>query len=501
MEAGLPIDLGILLGAGLLTVGVLVVGVSDRLRLPASLASLGIGMLVGSDGLGWIALDDMTLVRDISVVALIIILFEGGLTTKPSALRETGLPGFSLATVGVLVTAAVTALGVFLLFDVTWQSAMLMAAVVASTDAAVVFELLRHAPLPRRLAGILEVESGANDPVAILLTIGIIETIVASTTAADWLTFAFVQLGGGLALGLAVGWVGTRLLRLRLSSQGLYPLLATGLAGSAYAIAASLGASGYLAVYVCGLMVGALVPRHRRVIRNFHASLANGSGIALFLILGLLIFPAEMLDLSIPALAMTAVLVFLARPLAVLVSLLPFRLPWREQALLSWAGLRGAVPIVLATFPATAGVPAGEMIFELIFFVVLISTLLQGTTVVPVAERLGLTADHPAWQSIAEALPLEGVSVDLVEIPVTADLPLVGERLADVPPGPGIQVTIVVRGHQVHIASGDTVFQEGDLIVLAIDSDNVDVTDTTAWARGELQPRNRVAEAAVDEVH
>lgn len=477
----------------MLTVGVLVVGVSERLRLPAALLSLGIGMLVGSDGLGLVHLDDAALVRDISVIALIVILFEGGLTTKPSALRETGWPALSLATFGVVITAGVTAFGVQLLLDTDWETALLLGAVVASTDAAVVFDLLRRAPLPRRLAGILEVESGANDPIAIVMVIGLVETARSAPSAGDWLLFGISQLGGGILIGLAMGWVGSRLLRSRLRSQGLYPLLATGLAGLTYAVAASLSASGFLAVYVCGLMVGALVPRHRRVIRSFHASLANGADIALFLLLGLQVFPTRLMAVAVPALALTAILVLVARPLAVVVSLLPFRLPWREQALLSWAGLRGAVPIVLATFPATAGIPAGETIFDIVFFVVVTSTLIQGTTVVPLAERLGLTVDHPAWQSIAEALPLEGVDVDLVEIVVTGDLPLVGARLADMPPGHGIQVTTVVRGHRVLIASGETTFAEGDLIMLAIDRERVGLEDATAWARGEVSGNDPVA--------
>lgn len=487
MTAGLPIDGPILVGAALLVVGALVVGMSDRLRLPASILSLAIGMVVGSDVLGLIYVDDAALVRDLSVIALVVILFEGGLTTKPSALREAGLPGFVLSNLGVLITAGVTAVGAQLILQIGWQTALLMGAVVASTDAAVVFDLVRRAPMPRRLASIVEVESGANDPFAIVLTIGLIVAWQETTTAADWVVFGLTQLLGGAVVGGVIGLVGVGILRLRLRSQGLYPLLATGVAGLAYATAAAVGASGFLSVYIAGLVVGALVTRQRQVIRSFHLSLANAADLILFLLLGLLVFPAQLPAVAIPALAVTAVLLLVARPLAVAVSLLPFRFSWREQVLISWAGLRGAVPIVLATFPATAGVPGGNAIFNVVFFVVVTSTLVQGTTVVPLIRALGLEASRPAWQSVAEALPLDDPEIDLVEVHVTKDLPLVGARLADVPLGPGMLVTAVVRGDRVLVPTGETLFYSGDLVLLSIDRDRADVHDATRWARGERE--------------
>lgn len=485
MTVGFPIDGAILTAATLIVAGALLVGVSDRLRVPASLISLAVGMLVGSDGLGWVNVDDAALVRDLSIVALIIILFEGGLTTKPSAIREAGVPAFILSSVGVILTAAVTAVGTQLVFRPGWEIAMLLGAVVASTDAAVVFDLLRRAPLPRKLASILEVESGANDPFAILLTVGVVEALRGPISAGEVVSFAVLQLLGGLAVGGAVGWAGVFLLRSRLRSQALYPILATGIAGLAYAVATRLSASGFLAVFVAGLMIGAMVPRQRRVIRSFYSSLATGTDIALFLMLGLLVFPSDLPAVALIGLGTTAMLVLVARPLAVFLSLATVRLSWKEKTLLSWAGLRGAVPIVLATIPATSGVPAGETIFNLVFFVVLVSTLLQGTTVVPVARRLGLAVDRPAWQSIAEAVPLEGVEVDLVEITVTPDLPLVGQQLRSIPPPASMLITTVVRGQRAVLAGPDTVFEAGDLIVMAVDRNRAGVRDVTAWARGE----------------
>ena len=482
----LPVESVLLVAAGLMVIGVLIVGASDRLRVPAALLSLGIGIVFGSDVLGLVNVSDMAMVRDISVIALMIILFEGGLTTKPSVLRESGVPGFVLANVGVLVSAAVVAAGVQLLFDPGWETALIIGAVVASTDAAVVFDVVRRTRLPKRLAGILEVESGVNDPFAIILTIGLIEVTRSSPGVEEWLLFGARQLLGGIAVGLLGGWIGTRLLRLRLRSSGLYPLLALAIAGLTFAVAAYIGSSGFLAVYICGLMIGALAPRHRRVVRSFHASLANGADIALFLLLGLLVFPAELPGVAAEALAVAAILLLVGRPLAVVLAMLPFRLSWKEMTFLSWAGLRGALPIVLATFPATAGVAAGETIFNLVFFVVLVSALLQGTTVAPLAKRLGLVVDRPAWQSIAEAVELEDVDVDLIEIEVTDGLALVGTRLGSNPPPDGMLITTMIRDNKATIPTPDTVFASGDFLMVAVNSGRDRVREATAWARGEV---------------
>jgi potassium/hydrogen antiporter len=485
MSAGLPIDGTILIAAALLVVGLLVVGVSDRLRLPASLLSVGIGMVVGSDVLGLVHVDDAALVRDLSVIALIVILFEGGLTTKPSALKDAGFPGFLLSSVGVVITGGITALAVELVFGTGWSTALLLGAVVASTDAAVVFDLVRRAPLPRRVSNVLEVESGANDPFAIVLTIGILQTFEGPVGAGDWLSFGARQLIGGLVVGLVVGAVAVWLLRFDLRSQGLYPLVAMGMAGLSYSVTSTLSGSGFLAVYVTGLVIGAAVPRHRRVIRSFHASLANGADVGLFLMLGLLVFPSQLGAVAVPALVVTAALVLFARPIAVAVSMAPFGFSWREQAILSWAGLRGAVPIVLATFPLTAGVPGGQTIFNVVFFVVLTSTLLQGTTTVPLVRKLGLETDQPAWQSIAEALPITGTDIDLAEISITPDLPLIGRTLREFPPGPGVRVIAVIRGHTTILPEGEMTIAEGDIVMLAFDTNLARLTDITAWARGE----------------
>lgn len=486
MRTGLPIDSTLLVAFALLVAGVLVAGKSDRLRVPSSMLFLGLGMLVGDDGLGLIRFDDPRLAQNLGVVALLILLFEGGLTTKPRDLRAGGLAGFALSNVGVLVTALTVAGAVRLLLDATWPTALLLGAVVSSTDAAVVFNLVKRAPLPRRLGAILEVESGANDPFAVVLTLGLLAHWQHGSTAQDWLWFGAVQLLGGLAIGAACGALGVVLLRrVGFSATALYPVLAFAIGGLSYALAASLNASGFLAVYLTGLLIGALVPRHRRVIRDFHTSLANTADIGLFLMLGLLVFPSQLPAVAGPALAVTAVLVLFARPLAVAVCLTPFRIPWREQTVVAWAGLRGAVPVVLSTFPFTAGYPGGETIFNVVFFVVLVSVVLQGSTVTALVHRLGVATSAPPWASIAEALPIETSGAELIELTVTADLPIAGRQLLDVPPPDGAVITCVVRGHAVIQPTGSTRLDPGDLLIIVAPRDPEVLHMLTTWARGE----------------
>jgi cell volume regulation protein A len=489
VRAGLPVDSLLLTVFALLVVGVVVAGKSERLRVPSSLLFLGIGMAVGDDGLGLIRFDDPALVQNVGVVALLVILFEGGLTTKPRDLRAGGLPGFVLSNVGVFVTAAVVGVTVRWLLGTDWHTALLLGAVVSSTDAAAVFSLLKRAPLPRRLGAILEVESGANDPFAVVLTLGLLAHWQQGSTPRDWLLFGAAQLLGGIAVGAVVGMGGVALLRnVRFASTALYPVLALALGGLGYGLAAQLGGSGFLAVYITGLLIGALVPRQRRVIRDFHTTLANTADIGLFLVLGLLVFPSRLPDVAGPALAVTAVLILLARPAAVAVCLTPFRVPVREQAVVAWAGLRGAVPIVLATFPFTLGYPGGETIFDVVFFVVLVSVLLQGSTVTALVRRLGLATPVPAWGALAESLPLEAGGTQLVELTVSGDLHIAGRRLGDCPTPEGVLLTSVIRDEHVLLPDGSTRLEAGDLLVIAARRPDDALRAISAWARGEPVP-------------
>jgi potassium/hydrogen antiporter len=494
MQTPVDVDPLILVAAALLAAGVLVAWVTRWIRVPGALLFLGLGMLVADDGLGLVRFDDPTLARNLGVVALILILYEGGLTTKPGDLRRAALPGFALATVGVVITTAVTGLVVHLVLGVEPVTAALLGAVVASTDAAAVFEVLRRAPLPPRLAAVLRIESGANDPVAIALTIGLLELWAGDTSGGQIAVFAVLQLLGGLVVGAAVGYVGSLVLRnIELGTDALYPVLALAIGGVSYGLAAVLGASGFLATFVTGVLVGALVPRRRRGIQGFHAGLASAADIGLFLVLGLLVFPSRLPGVVLPALAVVAALMLLARPLAVAAAALPTKLlDWRDSLVLGWTGLRGAVPIVLATFPFAVGHPAAQDILDVVLFVVLVSILVQGSTVAPLVRWLGLAGDRPGWAPVAESLPLEEVGVDLVEVAVDEGLEIAHRRLRDVPVARGMLVVAIVRDDSAVVPSGHTRLLPGDRVLLAIEPPQEEGAQlATAWARGELPPTTR----------
>lgn len=492
MSSSLPVDGLVLLAAGLLLAAVLASALAQRLgsavRIPAALLFLGVGMLAGNDGLDLVDLSDAGFVRDLGVLALLLILFEGGLTTKPTDVRLAAVPGGLLATLGVVLTAAVTGLGVWLLTDLDLLTSALLGAIVGSTDAAAVFSTMRTTPLPRRLSAVLRFESGANDPVAVLLTVGLLAVIeTGGTRPLDWVVFLTLQLGLGALAGAAVGLGGAWLLRrVELGLEGLYPVVAAALAGLAYGLAAAAGGSGFLAVYLAGLAVGGLVPRHRRSIRGFHEAMANAAEIGLFLLLGLLVSPSALPGIALPALAVTAVLVLIARPIAVLACTTGSGLGWRGQLIVVVAGLKGAVPIVLATFPATAGTADGRRLFDLVFFVVLVSVLVQGTALLPLVRRLGLEDDRPAWAPVAEALPLDGIEVDLVELHISADLAIAGRRLRDLPELGEARVAVVIRDGRVVIPHGSTRLRAGDVALLTAPTDGRLLDRLTAWARGEV---------------
>jgi cell volume regulation protein A len=493
LQVTLGVDTFLLVGAILalaaIVVSALTTRFAQRLRVPGALLFLVVGMLFGDDGLNLISLSNAELVQNAGVIALLFILLEGGLTTKPTDLKIAALPGLLLSTLGVLITAGITAVGVWLLLDVDIVTAGLIGAVVGSTDAAAVFSMMRTTPLPRRVSALLRVESGSNDPIAVMLTVGLLATYDQGATATQWASFALLQLLGGAATGAVVGYLAVLLLRrLPLGSDGLYPIAIAAVGALAYGFAVAVGASGFVAVYLTGLLVGALLPRHRRNILGFHEALANAAEIGLFLLLGLLVFPTQLVAVAVPALLVAATLTFIARPAAVWLCTLKQDYEWRERTVLSAGGLKGAVPIVLATFPLTAGIDDAPLIFNVVFFVVLVSVLVQGLALLPIVQRLGLEQASPAWAPVAQALPLEGIEVDLIEISVTADLYLAERRLADLPTPRGAIVTAVIRNHHVLVPSGNTIIEVDDVLLITTERRPTTPEELTAWARGEPPP-------------
>lgn len=460
----------ILFGGLLFLLNILATTLSPRLGVPLSLAFLVIGMLAGGEGLGGIHYDDVQSAYLIGSLALAVILFDGGLRTDVRNFRVGLRPSILLATLGVVITSAICGLFAGWVLDLSVTEGLLIGAIVGSTDAAAVFSVLnmQGLALKARVGATLEIESGINDPMAIFLTLVLVEFLVAGPPTSLALLGLFIwQMGAGGVIGL----LGGRLLayavaRLKLS-PGLYPLLVLFGGLSVYGLTAVLGASGFLATYLAGLVVGNRLSRGLYDIQRFHDGIASLAQIALFLMLGLLVTPSELLPYASGALAVALVLIFVARPVAVALCLLPFRFAWREQLFIAWVGLRGAVPIVLAMFPWLAGLEQWHTFFNIAFFIVLVSLLVQGGTVAPFARWLGLQ------------VPTASSRVQRVElgIPEQADYELVGYRLAanspalnssaDVLPLPGnTRPLCILRSGRVLEPVPDELLRANDIVYL-----------------------------------
>ncbi len=481
------------LGLSMLAVGAILaasVGVAfgaAKTGLPVLVAFLGLGMVLGSDGPGGIEFSDAKLAREVGVVSLVAILYEGGLSTSWRRLREVAAPAVVLSTLGVVVTAGVTGAAARAFFDLTWSQALLLGAVVASTDAAAVFATLRTTRLRRSLARTLEAESGANDPVAIALTLGLISVIENPDYRIGDLTVLLIrQLGLGLLVGVVLGIAATWLFgRIPASIGPFVPVASVATAVLAYGAADAIHGSGFLAVYLVGLAVGSTPSRYRGQLVTFHTGVAYVAQVALFIVLGLLVFPSQLPDVALASLGVTAALVLLARPLAVWASVAPLRrFTTRERALLGWAGLRGAVPIVLGTFVLSSHVSAADTIFNAVFFVVLVSTVLQGTTLEWLARRLGLLVTLPAAEPPLEVSRAWG-SLNLAEFTVAPAHSIAGAAVRELGLPRETLVAVVVRGDDAIPPRGSTTIHAGDrLFVLVPDGKGPEVEDVfERWRR------------------
>jgi potassium/hydrogen antiporter len=383
----------ILVAGALMIAGLAASLAADRLRLPGLVLFLGLGMAIGSDGTGWIDFTDYELARTIGVVALALILFEGGLTTSFGEIRSVATPALSLAFVGTLVTALTAGVAATWLFDLSLLEGLLLGSIVSATDGAAIFALLRHSNLDRRVGRTLEGESGFNDPLSVLLVIGLIDWIQKPDFgAADMLVLLLRELGIGLAVGLAVGWVAVQgLRRARLRTEAAYPIATLSVAALAYGGAAALHGSGFLSVYLAGLALGSAPIPAERAVSIFHQGLAGLAQVTMFLVLGLLVFPSQLWGVALEGTVLALVLMFVARPVATFAATAATEFNGRERIVLAWGGLRGAVPVVLATFPVIATVSQSLEFFNIVFFAVLLSTLVQGTTFEPLANRLDVT--------------------------------------------------------------------------------------------------------------
>lgn len=478
-------DLGVMLGAGaaVLLVSVLAVRVSVRLGLPSLLLYLAIGLLIGEAGLG-VRFDNAELTQALGLAAIVLILAEGGLTTRWHAVRSAVWLGLMLSTVGVAVSVAVTGAALHWLLDLEWRMALLWGAVLSATDAAAVFSVLRTTKVGARVVGALELESGMNDAPVFIAVL-----LLATGERWTWWTPLLIgyELVAGAAIGMVLGAGGAWVLRRSaLPATGLYPLAAVAVCVLAFAGGQLTHASGLLATYVAGLVLGNSRLPHRSDTLSFVEGLGWLSQIGLFVLLGLYASPSRLLPAVLPALVAAAVVILAARPLSVLVSAAPLRVPWREQAFIAWSGLRGAVPIVLALVPLTDGVPGARLLVDALFVLVIVLTLLQGSTL-PLAARW-LRLDAPAEVSEMEVdwAALDEMDADLLQVRVPVGSRLHGVYLRELRLPAGATVSLLVRDGSGFTPLPTTRVQEGDQIL---------VVSTTA-ARPAAEQRIRAVHRA-----
>jgi cell volume regulation protein A len=466
---------------------------AGRLRLPGLVLLLGLGMLLGSDGLGLIDFSDYDAAQRAGIVALVMILFEGGLAAGFPEIRPVLRSAISLATVGTLATALITGVVASQLFDLTLLEGLLLGSILSATDGAAIFSLLRGSTLPRRLTRTLEGEAGFNDPVAILLVVGFIEWIDAPAYGIGDMAVLFLrELGIGLVGGLVVGYLALNALqRVKLASAGLYPVASLATVALAYGATAELHGSGFLAVYIAGLVIGSRPSPALRTVITFHDGLAWISQLGMFLMLGLLVFPSQLGEIALEATAVAAVLVFVARPTAALIATVGARYSVAERLTLGWAGLRGAAPIVLATFPVLEGTPDSEEFFNIVFFAVLLSTIVQGVSFTWVAEKLGVSTEEAAIPTpLIQAPAIRRLGAEISEFEVRPGDAAEGRLVRELLLPRDALLNVIIRGEQAFPPRGSTLIEAGDrLHVLVRQEVAIEFQELLRrWREGPLEP-------------
>lgn len=495
------VDTIVLVTGVLLLLGIASSKLSARLGMPVLVLFLLVGMFAGSEGIGGIDFENYRLAHAVGSVALAIILFDGGLGTSMSAIRVSWQPSILLATLGVLITAAITGLAASWILNISVLEGLLLGSIVGSTDASAVFSILRSGGvgLPKRISSVLEVESASNDPMAIFLTIGCIELLLGHVTLGPGLLglFASQMLIGtvvGLAGGFAAVWVVNRI---ELGATGMYPVLVSAFCFLTYGAAVYLKGSGFLAVYLAGVVIGNRQLSFQHGIRRFHDALAWLSQIVMFVTLGLLCFPSRLLDVSGKAVLVTLVLMFVARPVAVWISALPFKFTKQELTFVSWVGLKGAVPITLATFPLMFATPEhslqASLLFDVIFFIVVASAFVQGTTLTPVARMLGLERPlGPPPPVTLEISSLRKIDGKVVDYTIAKDSMAAGRLVKELALPAGVVIALIARNGKVIPPQGTTRIHAGDHVILVLRAGTESLVDqvfaTKTGQRSGLPP-------------
>jgi potassium/hydrogen antiporter len=456
----------ILVAGALLAAGIAAAKVADRVRVPGLLLFLGLGMLVGSDGPGGVEFDDAELTRTLATIGLVLIIFEGGLSAGWREIRPVIVTASSLALLGTAITAGIAGLAASWLFGLDTLESLIVGSAIAATDSAAIFAVLRGSRLHRRLARALEGESGMNDPVALLLVTGFIDWIQEPGYGAEDMVLSLVvRLGLGALIGLAMG-IGARwaIRNVDLPTNGLYPVASVATAALAYGVSEVCGGSGLLAVYLTALTLGTGPVPARRTMIAFHEGVAWVAQITLFFLLGLLVFPSQLDAVAGDGLLLSAALILVARPLAAFVASLPdSSLSLRERVMLGWAGLRGATPIWLATFPVLAGIQAGNELFNIVFFVMVTSTLVQGATFDPLARALKVTSTEPALPSpLVETGIVRRLGGEVIAYRVRDEDAIVGRMVKELGLPREALVNVIVRGGSAIPPRGSTVIEAGD---------------------------------------
>jgi potassium/hydrogen antiporter len=470
------IELYLLITAFLMLLSVLASKLSTNFGIPSLFIFLGLGMLAGSDGILGIHFDNVELAQNIGTLALIFILFGGGLDTAWKAIKPVLKDGLILATLGVLLTAFFVALCVYYILDFTFLESLLLGAIISSTDAAAVFAILRAKgiSLKKKLTPLLELESGSNDPMAIFLTVAILQILLLpeSSSVSEWLFKFFLQFIIGGALGFVFGYLLPHILnRIHLSFYGLYPVFTIGWILFLFAGSSMLGGNGFLAVYVAGIVANTKEFVHKKNLIGFHEGLSWIMQITVFLALGLLVFPSELPDVALSGLIIAFWLMFVARPAGVFLSTMFSSFTIKEKTFISWVGLRGAVPIILATYPYLQGFEKSNLIFNIVFFIVLFSILIQGTTLPLVARWLNVESkskDFKPEDIIASPLFYHTLKQFYIE----QDSPAIGLSIVELNLPTDFLILLIKREKDYIKPTGSSILKENDMLLIQCNSEN-----------------------------